>query len=134
MMIIHIKEDGSTSVQTAGYTALYDKEGKPKVIIGKAPATLVIHNAFKQKAEKEQASKTYDAGMTLAVDTGEAKSASAILGEVGKALEGTWTGLISAGISDAKKGNDKHIRQIVREEIRQFVNRESRCGGLFSKW
>ncbi|MCG3471989.1 hypothetical protein L7750_16850 [Xenorhabdus bovienii] len=31
------------------------------------------------------------------------------------------------------KGNDNHIRQIVREEIRQFVNRESRCGGLFSR-
>ncbi|MCG3462746.1 hypothetical protein L7G72_12945 [Xenorhabdus bovienii] len=78
--------------------------------------------------------RRYDSGMTLSVDTGEAKRASAILGEVGKAFEGTWNGyLISAGISDAKKGNDDHIRQIVREEIRQFVNRESRCGGLFSR-
>ncbi|CDM89676.1 hypothetical protein [Xenorhabdus bovienii] len=32
------------------------------------------------------------------------------------------------------KGNDNHIRQIVREEIRQFVTRESGRGGLFSKW
>ncbi|WP_258087236.1 hypothetical protein [Xenorhabdus bovienii] len=32
------------------------------------------------------------------------------------------------------KGNDNHIRQIVREEIRQFVTRESGRGGLLSKW
>ncbi|WP_274728216.1 hypothetical protein [Xenorhabdus bovienii] len=32
------------------------------------------------------------------------------------------------------KDNDDHIRQIVREEIRQFVTRESERGGLFSKW
>ncbi|MGJ0638042.1 hypothetical protein [Xenorhabdus bovienii] len=31
------------------------------------------------------------------------------------------------------KGNDNHLRQIVREEIYQFVIRESGCGGLFSR-
>ncbi|MDE9456194.1 hypothetical protein KKJ05_21230, partial [Xenorhabdus bovienii] len=80
-------------------------------------------------------SRRYDAVMTLTVDTREAKSAADILDEVGKAFERTEKAyLMSAGISYANKDNDDHIRQIVREEIRQFVTRESERGGLFSKW
>ncbi|MBD1229497.1 hypothetical protein [Xenorhabdus griffiniae] len=37
----------------------------------------------------------------------------------------------SAKINQAR---DEHLRQIVREEIRQFVVRESERGGLFSRW
>ncbi|MDE9571124.1 hypothetical protein KKJ16_19395, partial [Xenorhabdus bovienii] len=71
----------------------------------------------------------------LSVDTREAKSAADILDEVGKAFERTEKAyLMSAGISYANKDNDNHLRQIVREELRQFVNRESGRGGLFSKW
>ncbi|MGJ0625547.1 hypothetical protein [Xenorhabdus bovienii] len=139
MMIIHIKEDGSTSVQTAGYTALYDKEGKPKVTIGEAPATLVVHNAFKQKAEKEQATPTqtlaeqvdringrrYDAGITLSVDEG---AKAGITSDSFKVFEAVIDG------KAIREKHDDHIRQIVREEIRQFVTRESGRGGLLSKW
>ncbi|MDC9605630.1 hypothetical protein [Xenorhabdus griffiniae] len=32
------------------------------------------------------------------------------------------------------QAHDNHLRQIVREEIRQFVVRESERGGLFSRW
>ncbi|MDE1487884.1 hypothetical protein KKI90_16345 [Xenorhabdus bovienii] len=79
--------------------------------------------------------RRYDAGMTLSADTREAKSAADILDEVGKAFERTKKAyLMSAGISYANKDNDNHLRQIVREEIRQFVTRESGRGGLFSKW
>ncbi|CDH35088.1 hypothetical protein [Xenorhabdus bovienii] len=79
--------------------------------------------------------RRYDAVMTLTVDTREAKSAADILDEVGKAFERTEKAyLMSAGISYANKDNDDHIRQIVSEEIRQFVTRESERGGLFSKW
>ncbi|MDE9536319.1 hypothetical protein KKI91_16815 [Xenorhabdus bovienii] len=79
--------------------------------------------------------RRYDAGMKLSVDTREAKSAADILDEVGKAFERTKKAyLMSAGISYANKDNDNHHRQIVREEIRQFVTRESGRGGLFSKW
>ncbi|WP_340618890.1 hypothetical protein [Xenorhabdus entomophaga] len=71
MMMIIIKEDGSTSITAEGYSAWYDKDGRLDMSIGgKAPQHLIIHNGFKPKAEKEQASKTYSAGMTLAVDEG----------------------------------------------------------------
>lgn len=41
----------------------------------------------------------------------------------------------SVAIDSAKinQARDEHLRQIVREEIRQFVVRESERGGLFSK-
>ncbi|MDC9614508.1 hypothetical protein PSI19_11630 [Xenorhabdus khoisanae] len=71
MMMIIIKEDGSTSITAEGYSAWYDKDGRLDMSIGrKAPQKICIHNELNQKAEKEQASKTYSAGMTLAVDEG----------------------------------------------------------------
>ncbi|MGJ0638246.1 hypothetical protein [Xenorhabdus bovienii] len=82
--------------------------------------------------------RRYDAGMTLSVDTG---AKAGITSDSFKAFDLAGNVFVKeAGIPQAIikeaiiKGNDNHIRQIVREEIRQFVNRESRCGGLFSKW
>ncbi|MDE9448445.1 hypothetical protein KKJ04_23845, partial [Xenorhabdus bovienii] len=91
--------------------------------------------ASRRKAAKEPA------GITLAVDTGA---------KAGIAANGCFKGVVSEGrlrvaipsmketvfgpVQTAEIINDDHIRQIVREELRQFVNRESRCGGLFSKW
>ncbi|CDG99594.1 hypothetical protein [Xenorhabdus bovienii] len=82
--------------------------------------------------------RRYDAGMTLSVDTG---TKAGITSDSFKAFDVAGNVYVKeAGIPQAIikeaiiKGNDNHIRQIVREEIRQFVNRESRCGGLFSKW
>ncbi|MBD1228330.1 hypothetical protein [Xenorhabdus griffiniae] len=148
MMIIRINEDGSTSIQAAGYMACYDKEGKPKMTIGDAPQHLIIHNGFNPKAEKEQATIAADsfkvcdserkvravaAPLKLAVDT----NANAIINEAKRAFEvACGVHFNSAVINSAKINNipdDDHIRQIVREEIRQFVNRELRQGGLFSK-
>ncbi|MDE9496181.1 hypothetical protein KKJ09_22125, partial [Xenorhabdus bovienii] len=122
-MEIHINEDGSATVTTAGYTAFYDKEGRLKTAsshlvhttgdLDPAPQRLtdilsqnLIKLASRRKAAKEQASKTYDAGMKLSVDTREAKSAADILDEVGKAFERTEKAyLMSAGISYANKDN-----------------------------
>ncbi|WP_340617538.1 hypothetical protein [Xenorhabdus entomophaga] len=172
-MNIRINEDGSVTVTAARYTASYGKDGKLKSASGcfktisGIPKTLVIHNAFEPKAEKQQASKTYSAGMTLAVDEGtkagvtadsfkvcdsERKvravvaplelavdiNANAIINEIEKAYRGTakQARLSSAVINSAKIPSipdDDHIRQIIREEIRQFVNRELRQGGLFSR-
>ncbi|MDE9466395.1 hypothetical protein [Xenorhabdus bovienii] len=76
--------------------------------------------------------RRYDAGMTLAVE----KSAEAIM-ENAEMIYQVAAGIHmkEAGIPQAViKDNDDHIRQIVREEIRQFVTRESERGGLFSKW
>ncbi|MDC9591079.1 hypothetical protein PSI23_17745 [Xenorhabdus sp. XENO-10] len=122
-MEIRINEDGSTSIKAAGYTAFYGKNGGLKLISGgsnsilSAPATLVIHNAFKQKAEKEQTSKTYPAGMELAVE----KSAEAMVENAEMIYQ------VAAGIHEKeaiinaakiiKAHDDDHIRQIVREEL-----------------
>ncbi|OTA18860.1 hypothetical protein Xbed_02846 [Xenorhabdus beddingii] len=46
-----------------------------------------------------------------------------------KTYDAGMTLSVDAGIT-----SDDHLRQIVREEIRQFVSRESGRGGLFSKW
>ncbi|SFU93420.1 hypothetical protein [Xenorhabdus koppenhoeferi] len=60
-MEIRIIEDGSAEVVTAEYLVRYDKDGRLNVSMGgQAPATLVIHNAFKQKADKEQVGITSD--------------------------------------------------------------------------
>lgn len=149
-MEIRINEDGSARVTTAGYIAFYDKEGRLKMVIGRLvhttgeldpvpqrltdilPVKLITELVFKQKAEKEQASKTYDAGMTLSVDTG---NKAGITADTFKAFDLAGK-VYMKGTVDAKAiraSHDDHLRQIVREEIRQFVNRESRCGGLFSK-
>ncbi|WP_155271396.1 hypothetical protein [Xenorhabdus bovienii] len=117
--------------------------------IGEAPATLVIHNAFKQKAEKEQEQATptqtlaeltdringrrYDAGMKL---TAGVSVKTGITADTFKAFDVAGNVYVKEAGIDAKAiraSHDDHIRQIVREEIRQFVNRESRCGGLFSR-
>ncbi|AOM40012.1 hypothetical protein [Xenorhabdus hominickii] len=143
MMMILIKEDGSASITADGYSAWYDKEGKQKMAIGeKAPPKLCIYDESKQKVEKEQASKTYDAGMTLAVDAGakveitadsfKIRDSEGKVRAVIKPLDLKSAGIDSAKITKASHGD--HLRQLVREEIRQFVNRESRCGGLFSTW
>ncbi|CDH01612.1 hypothetical protein [Xenorhabdus bovienii] len=76
--------------------------------------------------------RRYDAGMTLSVDTGVK---AGITSDSFKAFDLAGN-VYMKGTVDAKAiraSHDDHIRQIVREEIRQFVNRESRCGGLFSK-
>ncbi|CDG97202.1 hypothetical protein XBP1_2490025 [Xenorhabdus bovienii str. puntauvense] len=150
-MEIRINEDGSARVTTAGYIAFYDKEGRLKMVIGRLvhttgeldpvpqrltdilPVKLITELVFKQKAEKEQASKTYDAGMTLSVDTG---NKAGITADTFKAFDVAGNVYVKEAVIDAKAiraSHDDHVRQIVREEIRQFVNRESRCGGLFSR-
>ncbi|CDG97346.1 conserved hypothetical protein [Xenorhabdus bovienii str. puntauvense] len=76
--------------------------------------------------------RRYDAGMTLSVDTGVK---AGITSDSFKAFDLAGK-VFMKGTVDAKAiraSHDDHLRQIVREEIRQFVNRESRCGGLFSK-
>ncbi|MDE9447252.1 hypothetical protein KKJ04_17035 [Xenorhabdus bovienii] len=77
--------------------------------------------------------RRYDAGITLAVDTG----AKAGIAADGFKVFDVAGKVYMKGEVDAKAiraSHDDHTRQIVREELRQFVNRESRCGGLFSKW
>ncbi|PHM45888.1 hypothetical protein Xmau_00279 [Xenorhabdus mauleonii] len=75
-----------------------------------------------------------DTGMKLAADKGAETildNAEKIYGIAGKIH------LKSAIIGSAQTTeliNDDHIRQIVREELRQFVTRESKLGGLFSVW
>ncbi|WP_275370584.1 hypothetical protein [Xenorhabdus bovienii] len=143
-MEIRINEDGSAKVTTAGYTAFYDKEGRLKTTsshlvyitghLDPAPQRLtdilsqnLIKLASRRKAAKEPA------GMTLAVDTG-AKAGIAANGFKVFDVAGK---VYMKGEVDAKAiraSHDDHLRQIVREEIRQFVNRESGRGGLFSKW
>ncbi|MBI6550226.1 hypothetical protein [Xenorhabdus lircayensis] len=76
----------------------------------------------------------YDAGMKLAIE----KNAEAILDNAEKAygIAGKIH-LKSAVIGSAQTTeliNDDHIRQLIREELRQFVRRESRRGGLLSRW
>ncbi|MDE1493351.1 hypothetical protein KKI96_21970 [Xenorhabdus bovienii] len=77
--------------------------------------------------------RRYDAGMTLAVDTGAKAGIAAdsfkVFDVAGKVY---MKGEVDA--KAIKASHDDHIRQIVREEIRQFVTRESGRGGLFSKW
>ncbi|WP_275379312.1 hypothetical protein [Xenorhabdus bovienii] len=77
--------------------------------------------------------RLYDAGMKLSVDTGAKAGITAdgfkVFDVAGK--------VYMKGEVDAKAiraSHDDHLRQIVREEIRQFVTRESGRGGLFSKW
>ncbi|CDG86902.1 hypothetical protein [Xenorhabdus bovienii] len=77
--------------------------------------------------------RRYDAGMTLSVDTGVK---AGITSDGFKAFDLAGKVFVK-GTVDAKAiraSHDDHIRQIVREEIRQFVTRESGRGGLFSKW
>ncbi len=136
MMMIIIKEDGSTSITAEGYSAWYDKDGRLDMSIGgKAPQHLIIHNAFEPKAEKQQVSKTYPAGMTLAVDEGIKAGVTADGFKVFNVASGV-TYLGSAVIDAAKinKAHDDHLRYIIREEILLFVARESERGGLFSTW
>ncbi|MDE1480120.1 hypothetical protein KKJ01_18315 [Xenorhabdus bovienii] len=72
--------------------------------------------------------RRYDAGMTLAVDTG---NKAGITSDSFKAFDVAGK-VYMKGEVDAKAiraSHDDHIRQIVREEIRQFVTRERRGGG-----
>ncbi|CDH23292.1 hypothetical protein [Xenorhabdus bovienii] len=127
-MEIRIYEDGSISVQTAGYTADYNKTGNLVMSLGHPPK-----ETPKQEPTKEQTSKTYPAGMTLSVDTG---AKAGITSDSFKAFDVAGNVYVKEAGIDAKAiraSHDDHIRQIVREEIRQFVNRESRGGGLFSR-
>ncbi|MCG3463943.1 hypothetical protein L7G72_19435 [Xenorhabdus bovienii] len=97
--------------------------------------------------------RRYDAGMKLSADVsvktgitadtfkvfdseGRLRVAAAPLSEAVTDLTSLAGKVFVKGTVDAKAiraSHDDHIRQIVREEIRQFVNRESRCGGLFSR-
>ncbi|CBJ79826.1 hypothetical protein XBJ1_0685 [Xenorhabdus bovienii SS-2004] len=77
--------------------------------------------------------RRYDADMKLSVDTGAKAGIAAdsfkVFDVAGKVY------MKEAVIPQAViKDNDDHLRQIIREEIRQFVTRESERGGLFSKW
>ncbi|MCP9270116.1 hypothetical protein M5U04_19045 [Xenorhabdus sp. XENO-1] len=77
--------------------------------------------------------RRYDAGMKLAVDEGAKAGIAADSFKVFDVAGGVYmkgTGIDGRAI---RASHDDHIRQIVREEIRQFVNRESGCGGLFSR-
>ncbi|WP_275355633.1 hypothetical protein [Xenorhabdus bovienii] len=156
-MEIRINEDGSATVTTAGYTAFYDKEGRLKTTsshlvyitghLDPAPQRLtdilspnLIKLASRRKAAKEPADttsdtfKVYDAGMKLSVDTG---AKAGIAADSFKVFDVAGKVYMKEAVIDGKAiraSHDDHIRQIVREEIRQFVNRESRCGGLLSKW
>ncbi|CDL84719.1 hypothetical protein [Xenorhabdus szentirmaii] len=74
MMMILIKEDGSTSITAEEYSAWYDKEGKIVLSLGEnAPQNICIYHEVKQKAERKQASITAEgfnvfnvaAGVTL---------------------------------------------------------------------
>ncbi|CDH34228.1 hypothetical protein [Xenorhabdus bovienii] len=155
-MEIRINEDGSAKVTTAGYIAFYDEEGRLKSALGSPVNTTgdldpppqrltdilspnLIKLASRRKAAKEPADttsdtfKVYDAGITLAVDTG----AKARIAADGFKVFNVAGKVYMKGAVDAKAiraSHDDHIRQIVREEIRQFVTRESGRGGLFSKW
>ncbi|PHM60652.1 hypothetical protein Xsto_03809 [Xenorhabdus stockiae] len=116
MMIIHINEDGSTSVQTARYMASYDKEGVLIGVIGFtefAPKSIDLHNAFKSKADTARIASTDD---KIEV----------------RDLEGQIRTVIGS-LQSIKTSHDDHIRQIVREELRQFVTRELMPGGLLSR-
>ncbi|MDE9589153.1 hypothetical protein [Xenorhabdus bovienii] len=77
--------------------------------------------------------RLYDAGMTLSADVGVKTGITAngfkVFDVAGKVY---MKGEVDA--KAIKASHDDHIRQIVREEIRQFVTRERRGGGLFSKW
>ncbi|WP_230578791.1 hypothetical protein [Xenorhabdus bovienii] len=57
--------------------------------------------------------RRYDAGMKLSVDTGA------------KAGIAADSFKVFGPVQTAEIINDDHIRQIIREEIRQFVTRES---------
>ncbi|MDC9612316.1 hypothetical protein PSI19_00115 [Xenorhabdus khoisanae] len=85
--------------------------------------------------DSERKVRAVVAPLELAVDI----NANAIINEIEKAYRGTakQARLSSAVINSAKIPSipdDDHIRQIIREEIRQFVARESERGGLFSTW
>ncbi|MDE1491986.1 hypothetical protein [Xenorhabdus bovienii] len=77
--------------------------------------------------------RRYDAGMTLSADVGVKTGITAngfkVFDVAGKVY---MKGEVDA--KAIKASHDDHIRQIVREELCQFVNRESGRGGLFSKW
>ncbi|MDE9540378.1 hypothetical protein [Xenorhabdus bovienii] len=61
--------------------------------------------------------RRYDAGMKLSVDTGA------------KAGIAADSFKVFGSVQTAEIINDDHLRQIIREEIRQFVTRERRGGG-----
>ncbi|WP_139216969.1 hypothetical protein [Xenorhabdus mauleonii] len=124
--------------------ACYDKEGKPKMMMGSAPEYLIIHNAFKPKAERKQVSITAD-GFKVCDPTGKLRAviakqaidvdASAIIASVEQAYRMAGKIHVKEAVIDSVKitDSDDHIRQLIREEMRQFVTRELMPGGLLSK-
>ncbi|WP_038199596.1 hypothetical protein, partial [Xenorhabdus bovienii] len=76
--------------------------------------------------------RRYDAGITLAVDTG---AKARIAADSFKVFDVTGKVYMKEAVIPQAviKDNDDHLRQIIREEIRQFVTRERRGGGLFYK-
>ncbi|MCG3464146.1 hypothetical protein L7G72_20565 [Xenorhabdus bovienii] len=84
--------------------------------------------------------RRYDAGMKLSADvsvkTGITADSFKVFDSEGRlrVAVAPLKETVFGPVQTAEIINDDRIRQIVREEIRQFVNRESRCGGLFSKW
>lgn len=128
-MIIQINKDGSVWIGTDDYTAYYDKEGKPKMIIGDAAQHLTIHNAFKPKAEK---AKTYDAGMTLSAEIDIKASITCDDLKVFNAAKEAF--IKSATIDSAKITNsDDHIRRMIRNELKTLITEEIRPGGLLAR-
>ncbi|MDX7986687.1 DUF1983 domain-containing protein [Xenorhabdus sp. 12] len=78
----------------------------------------------------------YGAGIALAIDKGSQVGISADRFKVWDSAAPLGTAIISeATVSKPKiKTSDDHIRQLIREELQQFVNRERLRGGLFSTW
>ncbi|OKO98139.1 hypothetical protein [Xenorhabdus eapokensis] len=62
----------------------------------------------------------------------EYKDAATIINEMEKQCG--FAGKIFVKSAKINQAHDEYIRQIVREELRQFVSRESERGGLFSAW
>ncbi|WP_323858840.1 hypothetical protein [Xenorhabdus doucetiae] len=91
----------------------------------------ILENA-KSLKRAEEARRTYDAGMKSSVDK-EAKVG--ITNGLFKVSDSAGIRAVIPPMSEARiTSSDNHIRHLIREELQQFVNRESQRGGLFSRW
>ncbi|WP_340608321.1 hypothetical protein [Xenorhabdus bharatensis] len=80
--------------------------------------------------------RRYDEDMTLAVDKGVVAESFKLFDSEKKRRVAIppLRETIYGPVQTTEIINDDHLRQIVREELRQFVARESERGGLLSKW
>ncbi|PHM38187.1 hypothetical protein Xmau_03574 [Xenorhabdus mauleonii] len=98
----------------------------------------MLENATLIKRTDEASRRKYDAGMKLATDKGAIATITSDSFKIFNVASGPYINspliIDSAKISEAKiKANDDHTRQLIREEMRQFVTRERMPGGLLSK-